>query len=284
MAEQETIDSTLTGAIEKAVETHKEELREDSKDNANNEGEKTADSSKEGEEDKSSSEDADAEQGKILIQALRDPQKAELVIDFLARKAGYTKETVQTKQDVKEARADIKSILEKTLGDDFKFLAPALAPAIKETLDNLLAEKGIESNKDLRARVEKQELKDIQNETVKAHLAISQEWFGSDDMPQNVIKAMSSAMDEFPPTDPNMSPERYYKRIFHLVAGELGLTKKGSSASSKGDKVSRNSTDSAARNLTSQNRGVTPNPDGNPRKMSLNDAVKQAMETVSNKK
>jgi|SRR5215471_6961702 len=260
-------DTTLTEAITKAVETQdKSDVVVESKEDSKAEESKT--------EEPQTAADEEAEQGKVLIQALKDPQRAGAVIDFLAKQAGYTKQTVQTKTDVKEAKEDILGILERNLGEEFKFLAPKLAPAIKESLDSLLAENN--PTNELKARVERQELKEIQNETSETHTAIAQEWFGSNDMPANVIQAMSKAMDDFPPTDPNMAPGVYYRKIFNFVVGDLGLTRKGRS-----DKVSRNQVDSVARNLTAQNRGVTPETtSGGPRKMSLKDAVSLAVEQV----
>lgn len=271
---EEVLDTTLTSAIEKAVETHEgdkpgEEKTEETKVEDGKED-------KEEEEDKTE-EDEEVANGRILYRALKNPAQAGAVIDFLATQAGYTKATVATKTDVKEAHEDITAILERNLGDEFKFLAPKLAPAIKESLDSLLEE----HNKDIRTRLDSQELKEIQAETAKTHNELAQEWFGSELMPDKVVKAMSAAMDEFPPTDPKMTPERYYKRIFNMVVGELGITKQGSS---KGDRVAKNQRDDVARNLASQNRGVTPSINGNPKKMSLNDAVSNAIREISNKK
>jgi hypothetical protein len=275
---EENKETTLTDAVSRAVESQ-DKSSVDIETKETQEQETKEPEAKEGEPELSPEDLLDIQHGRTILQALRDPEKAPLIIDFLARNAGYTKGTIETKQDVREAAADINSILEKNLGEEFKFLAPKLGPAIKETLEAMLKSGQYNNdNTDLRARLEKQELKEIQNETLKAHVAISQEWFGSDDMPQNIIQEMSKAMDEFPPTDPNMAPERYYRKIFSLVAGEQGLTKKGRASV---DKISRNQGDRVARDLASQNRGVTPNMDGsNPRKLSLKDAVSLAMEQV----
>lgn len=283
MPEQEVLTDTLTQAVEKAVEVHDKEIVQQDKSNVAveepPEKEEKEPDKKEG--TNKVEEDLDTEYGKTLIKALRDPEQAAAVIDFLATKAGYTKQNIVTKQDVKEAKSDLMEILERNLGEEFKFLAPKLAPAIKESLETLLAQN--DKTSDLRARIEKQELRDIQIETATTHTNLSREWFGSDDMPKEVITAMSEAMDEFPPTDPNMSAERYYRRIFSLVVGELGLTKKGSN---KSDKVERNKQDFAARNLSAQNKGTTPEVNGVPRKLSLKDAVELAVQQVeqSNKK
>lgn len=270
---EETLDTSLTDAIEKAVETHEGDKPTDEKV----EESKVEDKEDTEDEEDHREEDEEVANGRILYRALKDPAKAGAVIDFLATQAGYTKATVATKTDVKEAREDITAILERNLGDEFKFLAPKLAPAIKESLENLLDE----HNNDIRTRLDNQELKEIQSETARTHTELAQEWFGSELMPDKVVKAMSAAMDEFPPTDPKMTPERYYKRIFTMVVGELGLTKTGSSRS---DKISKNQRDDVARNLASQNRGVTPSTSGNVKKMSLNDAVSAAVKEISSKK
>ncbi len=285
-------DTSLTAAVTKAVQDTPTEVQEPEQGNSNLEASRNQDgdaSNEQGNQPTSESDPQlnlqdiqDAEQGKVLIRALRDPNSSAQVIDFIARQAGYTK--IETPIQAKAAARDITSLLEESLGEDFKFLAPKLAPAIQESMKNLLEQQDQGRYQNLQSRVEKQELKDIQTETTRAHVALAQEWFGADDMPSNVIQAMSKAMDEFPPSDPNMSPERYYKRIFQLAAGELGLTKKGGGArstTSQSDRIARNQNDSTARNLSAQNRGVTPSLDGNPRKLSLKDAVSLAVEQVS---
>jgi len=267
MPEVEQKDTTLTTAVEKAIE---------SQDKSDVIIDKEEDTEKPQEVETSPQDDEDTINGRLLVQSLKDPQKAAAIVRYLATQYGYTKEDIQTKQDVKEVSKGIEGILEKHLGDDFKFLAPKLGPAIKESLESML--QGNTETANLRERLERQEFKDIQNETSNAHVEIAHEWFGSDEMPDNVVKAMSSAMDDFPPTDPNMSPARYYKKIFSMVAGELGLQKK---EQKRQDRVERNRQDSGARFLTSQNRGVVPdNAATGARKLSLKDAVSLAMEQV----
>lgn len=263
---EEQLDATLTDAITQAVETHKE--NEPSEEVKQEETKET--------KAEQPTEDEDTTNGRILFQALKDPARAGAVIDFLATQAGYTKGTIETKADVKEAREEIETILERNLGEEFKFLVPKLGPAIRESLNSLLTE----HDRGIRERLDQQELKEIQKETAETHNALAREWFGSNLMPDNVVKAMSAAMDEFPPVDPRMSPERYYTKIFNMVAGELGLSKKGG-PTVRQDRVDRNRKDEVARNLGAQQRGVAPNVSGgNPRKLSLNDAVNLAMQEV----
>jgi hypothetical protein len=275
MAEQEKTaekTETLTDAITKAVAS------QDKSDVVlEKEGEEKEEEQEEEKEPADKIEvDDEHVQGKAIVQILKDPNKASAFIDFLARQAGYSKGEIKTQADVKEAEADINKILERHLGQEFQFLVPKLGPALKEGLEALIESR--DTNSDLRVRLERQELKSIESETAETHVSLAQEWFGSNDMPVEVVKEMSRAMDEFPPTDPNMSPERYYRRIFALAVGELGIQKGNKQ---KGDRTERNRSDSVARNLSSQNRGVTPsNNGGNPRKMSLKDAVSLAMEQV----
>lgn len=279
MATTQEADTSLTSAVEKAVETQDKVIEQDqSQQVIEKEAPATEEPEVEEVEESEGSDlsDVETEEGRTLIRALKDPNRAPLVIDFLATQAGYTKANVQTKADVKEAKKEITQILEKHLGDDFKFLASRLAPAIEESLGSLL--QGRDENSDIRQRLERQELREIQNETAQAHIELAREWFGTDDMPANVVKAMSAAIDEFTPSDPNISPAKYYRKIFSLVAGELGLTKKGTQV--RGDRIARNRGDEVARNLT-QSKGVSPTTNGeNPRRLSLKDAVSLAVEQV----
>jgi hypothetical protein len=219
--------------------------------------------------------DQDAEYGRTLVQALRDPARAPYVIDMLARQAGYTKETINTKTDVKEAKADLINILEAELGDELKFLAPRLGRALDKYLEKTRTEQVPNTElADLRARVENREKQEVESEILTVHTSISQEYFGADDMPADVAKALSVAMDQFPPNDPNMKPTTYYRKIFSLVAGERGLSKKNATRETK---ITRSRDDATARQLSANNRGVTPSVNGNARKMTLDDSVKRAI-------
>lgn len=272
MAVEEKTES-LTDAITKAVET------QDKSDVVVDKPEEQEEETEHEESDETEKPELDEEhiQGKTIVQILKDPTRSAALVDYLARTAGYTKGEIQTPTDVKEATADINKILEKHLGAEFQFLAPKLGPAIKESLEALIETRG-DNTSDIRARLERQELKTIEEETATAHISLAREWFGTDDMPKEVVKEMSKAMDEFPPTDPNMSPEHYYRRIFALAVGELGI-RKGNQW--KSDRVERNRSDSVARNMSATNRGITPSSNGgNPQKMSLKDAVSLAMEQV----
>ena len=224
--------------------------------------------------------DQDAENGRILVQALRDPYKAALVIDHLARTNGYTKGEVQTKVEVKEAKADITKMLEEELGDELKFIAPKLGKALDKYFESMKVETTNPELENLRGRVEKTERREIEAEIGAVHNAISQEYFQTDEMPVEVAQALSKAMDEFPPSE-GMNPSTYYRRMFNFVAGERGLTKQ---SVKQGERAARNKADAPARQLAATNRGVTPNVNGDgARKMSLGDAVTKAIAEINEK-
>jgi hypothetical protein len=215
------------------------------------------------------------QQGLQLLRAFKDPAQAAIMIDAMARQAGYVKTDIQTKQDVKEAASDIQQIFEQELGEEFKFLAPKFSKAINRVLETTRQENVNSDTADLRERLNRREMEEISNEAANTHVAISQEYFGTDDMPANVIQAMSQAMDQFPPTDPSMKPSTYYRKIFSLVAGEMGLTKK---STSRGERTTRNASDVPAK-LSQQNRGVAPTL-GTARKMSLDASIRDALAKV----
>lgn len=267
----------LTAAIEKAVETHKEEIAQDQSAVKVEQIETTTEPPVVEEEPVV---DEEAEQGRILVQALKDPARAGQVIEFLAKQAGYTKSEIKTTQDVKEVKADITAILKEELGEEFAFLAPKFGKALERALKEVKVENTqtpdprIDS---LQERVNAQENKEIQTAIAEVHTQLAQDFFGSDDMPQNVITAMSKAMDEFPPTDPSMSPKIYYRKIFSLVAGELGLQKR---QGTRVQTIERNKTDAPVRQLSANKRGLTPINPGVESKMTLQQAVELAQKQV----
>jgi hypothetical protein len=271
---------SLTSAIEKAVETHKDEF---SVEQDLSQVQLPSGDEKQKVEEKKEPEleqvDEDAVQGKVLIEALRDPARAAYVIDMLARQAGYTKADLKTQTDVKEAKADLTKILEEELGAELAFMAPKLGKALDRVLEKIKTAPTGENAEvaDLRARVENRERQEVENEILDTHTKLSQEYFSKDDMPPEVAKALSTAMDQFPPADVSMKPSVYYRKIFSLIAGELGLQKKGAFAGRQDEKIARSREDSAARQLTSNQRGITPSINGNARKMTLDDAVKRAV-------
>lgn len=268
-------EETLTDAIEKAVKVEDAKIPQDVSNVAPKQ-----DQDEEEEEEKQPEpeplEDEDAKQGRVLIQALRDPQRAAIVIDFLAKQAGYTKGELAdaTVKETKAAKSDITNILKEELGDEFAFLAPKFGKALTRYMSDIQVDDS--RTQQLETRLNISERHAIESETTEAHNVIAQEWFGSNNMPDNVITAMSSAMDKFPPSNPNMSPTEYYNDIFTYVVGKLGLTKKEARS-----RITNNFNDVGARLENSRRRGAIPSENsGSPRKMALKDAVSLAIKQV----
>lgn len=270
-----TTPETLTEAIEKAVEKtpFPQNVNEVEQQEQPVEEQKKIEKAEKAESQPES--DPEVEQGLMLVRALKDPQQAAVVIDYLAKQAGYTKgELKESPKD--EVKADLTAILKEELGDEFAFLATKIGKGLDKYLSNLKLDDNRTST--LEERLERTERREIESEISQAHSSLARTYFGADDMPENVIQEMNRAMDKFPANDPSQTPSEYYNDIFNFVAGKLGLQKR---ASARADRVTRNREDAPARNLSATNRGITAEPNGSrARKMGLKDAVQLAVEQV----
>lgn len=266
--------STLTEAIEQAVEKTPAPLSQDLSETQNEVVEEKVIPAVEATAVETS--DPEVEQGLMLVRALKDPQQAVVVIDYLAKQAGYTKSEIK-KTPTNEVKEDLTAILKEELGDEFAFLATRIGKGLDRYLkDNIKVDDS--RTQSLEARIEIAEKREIESEISKTHSSLAQEFFGADDMPENVIQEMNRAMDKFPASDPNQAPAEYYKDIFTFVSGKLNLQKR---SGGRADRVTQNRADAPARNLSATNRGITAEPNGSKaRKMGLKDAVQLAMEQV----
>lgn len=260
----------LDNAISAAVETHEKDLPAEQTTQG-----VQKDTSESKEETPTNTEttktgDPNQEEALRLYNALKDPAQAPVIVDMLARAAGYSK--VETKQEVKEVKNTITDILKESLGEEYAFLVDKLAPGLEKILQQRPASRD-EEIEDIRARVEEREKQDLQRELAVVHTDIAKEYFGTDDMPENVLTAMEKAMEDFPPSQA-LTPKQWYTKIFNLVAGELRLQPKTSSNTRERAERSRN--DVPAKLQTRQN-GVTPveTPKGM-KKMTLTEAVNAA--------
>jgi hypothetical protein len=208
-------------------------------------------------------------QAKQLFQALKDPEKAAIVIKFLAEQNGYNK--IETKQEVKEAKDEVVESLKKSLGPDFDFLADKLAPAIKEILDAKLKE----SNQDIRATFEQAEETRLKGQADTAMSKIAQEFFQADAIPDDILSDMNKMMDRINPTK-DMSVPEYIEEVFYSVVGRKGLTK---NTKTKEDTIKKNRDDVPSR-LTSRGTKEPETPESS-KKMSLNEAIDAAAELLN---
>lgn len=219
--------------------------------------------------------DLDAVQGKQLIQGLRDPAQRALIVDFLAKQAGYTKRELKAAEP-EDVKADVVKMLEEELGPEFKFLAPKIGNGLKRYLDSIKPANNpdLEDIKTTKERLDAIERVTIQREIESTHSALAKEYFNSTDMPDKVIKKMTQAMKLFPPSDSSIKPDTYYRKIFGMVAHEMGISKKSASAS-------KDSNRGPASQMGASNRGVTPKTGvASNGKMSLTQAIEAAINEV----
>lgn len=206
-------------------------------------------------------------QARSFYRGLKDPEKAPVLIDFIAKQAGYDK--IQTKEELKDAKRDIKAILTEKLGDEFEPLIAKLTPALEEILEAKLKE----STKDIRTDLAAQQESRLKNESLNVLMGIGKDFYDGKDIPDNVSKEMTTLMDQFEPSK-DMTLDKYLKSIHTLALGNLGIT-----TNKNNDRIERNRNDAASR-LASERGGSPSEGDTIPKKMSLDMAVREAVKTV----
>lgn len=204
-----------------------------------------------------------------LFAALKDPSKAPIVIKFLAEQAGI----ITTKEQAKEAKDDVETVLKDALGPEFEIISKRLAPAIDKIINKRL-EEGLA---DTRAKMSATQEARLTDEAEIAQKEIARTYFDADTIPDDILNAMSKQMDRQPPSS-TVSVGDYINDIFAGVAFRKGITVKR--ADTRAARVNNNRTDVASR-LASERRGSPSAGDKLPSKMSLNDAVTAAVEQVS---
>lgn len=204
------------------------------------------DTPKETPEEKTARETADAElvaQGKELIQALKDPVRAPIVIEFLAKQAGYTKAEVKaatSEVKVEELHEDIISFLKESLGPEFEFLADKIGKGLEKYLDKTIEK----SQTDIRAEFQRQEQEKLQNQSASALTKLTEGFFGAGaELPDNVTNEMSKYMDRVQPSA-DTSVKDYLEDAFNASCMKLGLSK---TDKAKQERTNKNRTDASSR-------------------------------------
>ena len=204
------------------------------------------DTPKETPEEKTARETADAElvaQGKELIQALKDPVRAPIVIEFLAKQAGYTKAEVKaatSEVKVEELHEDIISFLKESLGPEFEFLADKIGKGLEKYLDKTIEK----SQTDIRAEFQRQEQEKLQNQSASVLTKLTDGFFGvGAELPDNVTNEMSKYMDRVRPSE-DTSVKDYIEDAFNASVMKLGLSK---TDKAKQERTNKNRTDASSR-------------------------------------
>lgn len=224
----------------------------------------------------------DINNAKELFKALRDPEKAPGIIEYLAKQSGFEKKVaaVETKKEAIEVKDDILETLKTELGDEFDFLSPRLGKA----LDKILAVKIAEHTKDIKETLEKGAREKTASEVSLAYGDLARAHFGKDEIPGEVQTVMSELMGKYPPSS-NMTPKEYLTDMLNGAASRLGIDLKNAKATAaNADRIKKNRTDAPSR--LSSERAITDTSviSSNPKQaLDMNAAIRQAEEAVAAK-
>lgn len=258
---------TLTSAIDAAVVTEDKKIEgADTTVDPDKKDDKVDDKK----DDKSFGLSEDEQtQARQLFAALKDPDKAPIILEAIAKQGGYAK--IETKKEAVEAKKDLKARLTEHLGEDLSVLAERLAPAI----DSYIEEKLKESQTDIRATLAKREEEKLAEVALTSQKRLAQDFFKKDEIPEDILSDMNKMMDRITPTK-DMSVGDYIESIFYSVVGKRGLTKGGIATE---DRIKKNRTDAPVR-LASAGVATRPgdtNGRDNSTKMSLTAAIDKAV-------
>jgi len=188
------IDSTEDVKDETTVEDTQEESTEDS--NTEETEEITEDS------DDSEEPDPDIENAKALYKALKNPQTAMPIIQELAKQAGLLGAT-QT-----QATKTILDVVAEHLGEEYKFLAPKIGPAIQAVVR--------EEMKGLQTKLDQQVTHKLEQEVDEALDGLNRQTKGE---AKKLFPKIAKLMDEFQPSG-GISTKKYITRLYNLAKQE----------------------------------------------------------------
>lgn len=218
-------------------------------------------------------------QAQQLFKALKDPEQAPQIIEFIAKQAGYGK--IETPKEAQEAKDAVLEALQESLGPDFEFLTPKLSKAINKILETKLTE----HTRDIREDIAQEREAKIRTETTSAYTTISQKYFGKDEMPQNIMSEMSKLMEYYKPAA-GMNVSEYLNDMLQTAAARLDIDiKKVKQTNQNNERISKNRNDAVGR-LASERGAVTESKViGTPqnRKLSLNEAIEKAEAEIAEK-
>lgn len=214
--------------------------------------------------------DEDALQAKNLLVSLRDPEKAPIVIKFLAEQAGYTK--AEVKADLKEAKKDIKAHLTEHLGDEFAPLIEKLGPALDAWAKGILDD----STKDIKEQLSESLEEKTRTEVTNVMGQLAKDNHDSDVLPDNVLDEISKLQKSYPP-QPGMKNKEYIQFLYNAAVGKLGITKQ---STTKNERNNKNLNDVGNR-LASEGKGNEKEGVTIPKKMSLTESVNKAIEDIA---
>lgn len=269
--------SSLTEAVEKAANQLESGIVEgEDKPTVEEtpvEGEETLESDEEPlEEGVINDEDLDElslKEAKTLYKALKDPKTASTVVSALAMQLGLLAgpKAVETPKEEVKAKKDILSIFKESLGKEFDFLAPKIAAAVDEVMQQQNEERQLEIQQTNNAR--------IASETSTAMNAIAKRTNGeSRKLEPKMVELSSKILPS-----PGMKVEEYIEVLYTLASSgkQSGIIK-----TQLNDKIRRNANDVTARIRSAggnrEETGIDPN-----KKYSLKESVALAVKMQEQK-
>ncbi len=206
-------------------------------------------------------EDGETVAAQQLYRALKDPDHAVEIIELLAKKAGL----ITTREEKKEAKNLIHEALVEGLGEDYKWLADKLNPAINKILTA--------QQKQLEEKFDAQEARERQKESNDAVEKITGKFEDFKDHSKRIYQLM----EEVVPSG-KLSQEQYLTKLYKLAKAEASEEKKSSDKQQRSDK-SRNDVPGRLRQTSvgEQDRSDLSRP------ISRREAIAEALEELSSK-
>lgn len=248
-SEEETKDNGSEDGTEASEET------EDSgEEESSEESEEESDDDKEDKEDDDKKEDdfseAQALEARRIYEALNDPEKAKVLVKFLAEQSGMTLEPAKDDKAGKSEEttgADIvtaESIIADALGKKYAFLAPKLSAGIKGAVELEVKNQ----TKGIKESVESRDVAQAKTDMVDAQKKLYETYPDAAKLDKEmgiVLKSQAVTMAE------GQSYYDYFETIMHVAAGRAGMPVKKSTRVVVDKKKAKRTKNDAATRLAS---------------------------------
>lgn len=252
----------LVDSLTKAVEDNKAKVETKEETKVEAKAETKEESAKAADDELSDEELAHA---KNLFLLLKNPASSKQVVEILAKQAGLVGD--ETKQEQKEVAKTLTDLLKEELGEEYAFMADKLAPAIEKAVKV----KVDEHTKEIRERFEADSTAKVEAEVNTGLENLAKDHDDAEDFYEDIYKLM----DTHPP-DAKATAREYFEDLYWIAKGR----KSSESVKAKiQDKVAKNRADASSR-LASGGKGTTVKGETMPSKMSLDESIRAAMESI----
>lgn len=212
-------------------------------------------------------------EAKQLFAAIKDPQKAPIVIDFLARQLGY--QPPETKKEAQSQTKDIVDELKESLGPELEYIADKMGPVIKKHLNNQVEAARAESQ----AHINQIQTERLETQFDKVQKALAKQYFSDGQIPEKLASEMLGIMDILTPSE-KQTPEQYLEDVMFLAARRTGTEVKKLTQQQKIER-SRNNVPSRLQESKVAPRSAQPEVLNSKTRMTLDDSIRAAMSKVA---